>query len=233
MSAYKDTAELVGRIRWPVKNMALYEEALTHSSYAYESAHLSSNERLEFLGDAVLELVISEYFFRNFPGFPEGRLTLMRHNIVNEKTLFQIAQGMDLGSYIKLGKGELLTGGASKPSLLADALEALIGALFMDVGYNEAGPRVLELFKPFLDAVEQGDIPLLDYKTLLQERCQSGRGALPEYHIVAEHGPSHDKTFEALVRVENKKIGLGRGKTKKEAEQAAARCACEFLDRKQ
>jgi ribonuclease-3 len=224
--------ELLGKLRWPVKKLALYEEALTHSSYAYESANLRSNERLEFLGDAVLELVISEYFFKVFPGYPEGKLTLMRHNIVNEKTLFQIAQGMELGSYIKFGKGEFLSGGSGKPSLLADALEALIGALFMDIGYDETKVWVLELFKPFLDAVEQGEIPLLDYKTMLQERCQSGQGILPEYQITAEYGPPHNKTFEALVKVDNKKIGYGRGKSKKEAEQSAAKCAYEFLERK-
>lgn len=186
---------------------------------------------MEFLGDAVLELIISEYFFKTFPGYPEGKLTLMRHNVVNEKTLFQIAQSLDLGSYIKLGKGEYLSGGPSKPSLLADALEALIGALFMDKGYLGAKGLVLELFKPFLEAVEQGDIPLLDYKTMLQERCQSRPGMLPVYHITAEYGPPHDKTFEALVKINNKNVGHGLGKSKKEAEQSAAKCAWETLEK--
>ncbi len=184
---------------------------------------------MEYLGDAVLELVISEYFFKAFPDYPEGKLTLMRHNIVNEKSLFQIAQSMDLGSYIKLGRGESLSGGSSKPSLLADALEALIGALFMDVGYDRARDLVLELFKPFLEAVEQGDVPLLDYKTMLQEKYQSGQGILPVYRIIAEYGPPHDKSFEALVEVDHKEIGRGRGKSKKEAEQSAAKSAWNSL----
>jgi ribonuclease-3 len=217
-------------LQWPVQNEALYQEALTHSSYAYETEGLRSNERLEFLGDAVLELVISEYFFKAFPGHPEGKLTLMRHNVVNEKCLAQIAQSINLGLYLKLGKGELLSGGSEKMSVLADALEALIGALFLDLNYLMASSLIIELFKPVLEAVERGDIPLLDYKTMLQESCQSRLGKHPVYQITAEFGPPHDRTFEAVVKLENKEIGRGGGKSKKEAEQSAAKAAWESLN---
>lgn len=222
----KETAELVNLLQWPVQNMQLYQEALTHSSYAYEQEGLCSNERLEFLGDAVLELVISEYFFKAFPNEPEGKLTLMRHNIVNEKSLAQVAQSINLGEFLKLGKGEIQSGGAEKISLLADALEALIGALFLDLGYETAASLIIALFKPVLDAVKRGEISLLDYKTMLQEACQS-KGKNPVYQITAETGPPHDRTFEAVVKLENKIIGAGLGKSKKEAEQSAAKAAWE------
>ncbi|RJX29305.1 MAG: ribonuclease III [Dethiobacter sp.] len=222
--------KLLEHLQWPVQNEALYQEALTHSSYAYETEGLRSNERLEFLGDAVLELVISEYFFKAFPGHPEGKLTLMRHNVVNEKCLAQIAQSINLGLYLKLGKGELLSGGSEKMSVLADALEALIGALFLDLNYLMASSLIIELFKPVLEAVERGDIPLLDYKTMLQESCQSRLGKHPVYQITAEFGPPHDRTFEAVVKLENKEIGRGGGKSKKEAEQSAAKAAWESLN---
>jgi ribonuclease-3 len=211
-------------LRWPAENKELFREALTHSSYAYETG-IQSNERLEFLGDAVLELVISEYFFKTFPFHPEGKLTLMRHNAVNEKSLAQIARSLNLGAYIQLGKGEFLSGGAGKPSLLAGALEALVGALFLDQGYLKAKPLIIALFKPLLEAIKQGEKPLLDYKTMLQEMCQSRLGRPPVYEITAEFGPSHDRNFRAEVKIGNRVVGSGEGKSKKGAEQSAARAA--------
>lgn len=209
-------------LEWPVQNYNLYREALTHSSYAYEAQDSKNNERLEFLGDAVLELVISEYFFKSFPGYPEGKLTLMCHQVVNEKSLALVARGLKLGSYLKLGKGEVLSGGSEKPSLLADALEALVGALFLDHGYSKAKELIIKLFTPVLIAVKEGILPLTDYKTILQEKCQSIFGKTPVYEIVREFGPPHDRTFEAVVKMENEVVGKGAGKSKKEAEQAAA-----------
>jgi ribonuclease-3 len=206
--------------------MELFRESLTHSSYANETG-LPSNERLEYLGDAVLELVISEYFFKAFPLHPEGKLTLMRHNTVNERSLAQIAYDINLGEYIKLGKGEFYGGGAEKPSLLASALEALVGALFLDQGYADAKPLLIALFKPLLEAIKQGEKPLLDYKTMLQEVCQSRLKKPPVYEITAEFGPSHDRGFKAVVKVENRVVGRGEGKSKKKAEQSAARAAWE------
>lgn len=201
-------------------------EALTHSSYAYEFG-LHSNERLEYLGDAVLELAISEYFFKLFPIHSEGKLTLMRHNVVNEKSLAQIAESIDLGVYLQLGKGESQSGGAKKPSLLAGALEALIGALFLDLGYTQAQPLIIALFKPVLKTIRQGEKPLLDYKSMLQEMCQSKFARPPVYKITAEFGPSHARSFRAEVKIENRVAGRGEGKSKKEAEQLAAKAAWE------
>lgn len=223
----KKTAALLEALCWPVQNVSLYQEALTHSSYAYETTGTCSNERLEFLGDAALELIISEYFFKAFPGEPEGKLTLMRHNVVNERSLAEIARGLNLGLYLRLGKGESLSGGAEKMSVLADGLEALIGALFLDQGYPAAAPLIIALFAPILKAVQQGEIPLLDYKTMLQETYQSRGGQCPVYEIQAEYGPPHERTFAAVVKLENAVLGAGTGKSKKEAEQAAARAAWE------
>ena len=221
------TGELLRELAWPVNDIDLYEEALTHTSHAHEAGSPRHNERLEYLGDAVLELVISEYLFKSCPDYPEGKLTQLRHGIVNEKSLAGLARQLSLGEYIKLGRGESTSGGAEKASLLADALEALIGALFLDKGYVQAGERVIALFKPMLDALEQGISPLTDYKTMLQEKCQSLFGKAPLYSITKEVGPQHNKTFEAAAEIDHMIIGLGTGKTKKEAEQAAAKAAWE------
>ena len=226
--SWKETLELLEILGWPIQNEALYQEALTHSSYAYEQESQAAMSVWNF-GDAVLELVISEYF-KAFPHDSEGKLSLMRHNVVNEKSLAQIAREINLGTYLKLGKGEMQSGGADKSSVLADALEALIGALFLDLGYRAASSLIITLFKPILEAVERGDIPLLDYKTMLQETCQSRIGKNPVYQITAEFGPPHDKTFQAVVKLENKVIGTGMGKSKKDAEQSAAQAAWESLE---
>ena len=221
----REVEELLRMVEWPAENIALYREALTHSSYAYEIQGVNSNERLEYLGDAVLELVISEYFYKSFPDYPEGKLTLLRHRMVNEKSLASIAKHLQLGLYLRLGKGEVLSGGAGKPSLLADALEALAGALFLDLGYVRAKDHLLALFTPVLKAIEEGHLPLIDHKTLLQEKCQSVFGKAPVYEIVCEFGPPHERTFEAVVKIEDRAVGRGVGKSKKEAEQSSAKDA--------
>ena len=212
-----------------MNNILLYEDALTHSSYAHEADHCRHNERLEFLGDAVLELVVSEYLYKSYPEYLEGKLTQMRHSLVNEKSLGLLARQLNLGDYIRLGKGESTSGGAEKVSLLADALEALIGALFLDRGYAQTCEQVIALFHPILEAIDTGHFPLADFKTMLQERYQSLVGKTPGYSIVREVGPQHDKTFEAVVQLDQAILGMGTGKTKKEAEQAAARVAREQL----
>jgi ribonuclease-3 len=219
---FKELEDFLKTVEWPVQNFDLYREALTHSSYAYETQDTKNNERLEYLGDAVLELVISEYFFKAFPGYPEGKLTLMRHQIVNEKSLATVARGLKLGSYLKLGKGEILSGGPEKASLLADVLEALVGALFLDHGYTKAKELIIAIFTPILKAVEGGALPLTDFKTVFQEKCQSALGKTPAYEIVRESGPPHDRTFDAIVKIGDKVAGRGTGKSKKEAEQSAA-----------
>jgi ribonuclease-3 len=219
---FKEIEDFLKTVKWPVQNFALYREALTHSSYAYETQDIKNNERMEYLGDAVLELVISEYFFRAFPDYSEGKLTLMRHRVVNEKSLASIARGLKLGLYLKLGKGEILSGGPEKSSLLADALEALVGALFLDHGYSKAKELIIALFSPVLKAVGEGILPHTDFKTIFQEKCQSALGKTPVYEIVRECGPPHDRTFDAIVKIEDRVVGRGTGKSKKEAEQSAA-----------
>ncbi len=224
---FKEIEDFLKTVGWPVQNLTLYREALTHSSYAYETQDVKNNERLEYLGDAVLELVVSEYFFKAFPDYPEGKLTLMRHRVVNEKSLASVARDLKLGSHLKLGKGEVLSGGSEKSSLLSDVLEALLGALFLDHGYNKARELITSLFAPVLKAVEEGILPLTDFKTIFQEKCQSDLSKTPVYEIVQEYGPPHDRTFDAIVRIEDKVVGRGTGKSKKEAEQAAANDAWE------
>ena len=205
-------------------------QALTHSSYAHENSRekISHNERLEFLGDAVLELIISEYLYNNHPNLPEGELTKLRARIVCEPSLFTIAKNLNLGDIILLGKGEMAGGGQSRPSILADCLEALIGAIYLDRGYETAKVKVLEPFKPVIDEIKEGTV-FKDYKTMVQEYTQSKFALTPEYRIVKEAGPDHDKVFVAQMLLENKVIGEGKGKNKKEAEQAAACTAWEKL----
>ncbi|NMD43311.1 MAG: ribonuclease III [Firmicutes bacterium] len=209
---------------WDIKKDSLYELALTHSSFAHEqdigSGH---NERLEFLGDAVLQLVISDHLYLLYPRLPEGKLTRLRADLVCEATLAGLAGELNLGSFLRLGKGEAAGGGASRPSLLADAVEALFGALFLDLGLERCRRYILQLYRPFLENLEEGDLRH-DYKTLLQEFTQAREGITPEYRIVREQGPDHEKIFEAEVLLGNRGCaGRGSGKSKKEAEQAAAR----------
>jgi ribonuclease-3 len=215
--------ELLQALKWDVKKPHLYEQALTHSSFAHEKRDRHNhNERLEFLGDAVLELIISDYLFYSFPHFPEGKLTRLRADLVCEASLAKLAYSLNLGHYLRLGKGEAGGGGYNRPSLLADAVEALIGALFLDLGLERCREYVLELYRPVLQGLRDGMLRH-DYKTLLQEFAQASYSITPEYRIVRESGPDHDKTFEAEVLFEAKPVGRGLGRSKKEAEQAAAR----------
>ncbi len=224
-----DIAKLLQKLHWPARDHALYEEALTHSSYAHEAGLVHNNERLEFLGDAVLELVVSEYLFQRFPAYPEGKLTQIRHRIVNEQALAEMARELNLGTFMKLGKGELSSGGSKKNSLLADALEALFGALFIDLGYLKTRELLVQLLGKALDEVTQEAYPLSDHKTALQELCQSHLGQAPAYRIAAVEGPPHERVFEAEVILNNRVVGRGKGKSKKEAEQAAADLACKWF----
>lgn len=210
-------------VGWQVKNPKLYEQALTHSSFAHERGLRSGhNERLEFLGDAVLELIISDYLYHHYPHFPEGKLTRLRAELVCEASLARLAYTLELGRYLRLGKGEAAGGGASRPSLLADAVEALIGALYLDLGLESCRRYVLELFRPILQDLKEG-VLRQDYKTLLQEYAQAHYAITPEYTIVRESGPDHNKIFEAEVLLDCSAVGRGQGRSKKEAEQAAAR----------
>ncbi len=212
-------------IKWKIENNRLYEQALTHTSYAHEKGLGNfHNERLEFLGDAVLELIISDYLYYTYPDTPEGRLTKLRADLVCEASLARLAFELNLSTHIRLGKGEMVGGGFSRPSLLADAVEALIGALYLEHGLEECRRYVLELYKPVFRDLQEG-VLCRDFKTLLQEFSQARFSVTPVYQIVDESGPDHNKEFEAEVLLAKKPIGRGRGRSKKEAEQAAAKKA--------
>ncbi len=233
----EDKKTLTGRIvpfldsvEWKVNDKDIFRQALTHSSYAHEQGDgCSHNERLEFLGDAVLELVISDYLYNLYPEYPEGKLTKLRADLVCEATLVRLAKKLDLSQYLLLGKGESRAGGSSRPSLLADAFEALIGAFYLDQGMENCRKEVLQLYDTVISDLQKG-ILFSDYKTLLQEYTQARFFLAPVYEIVRESGPDHDKTFVAEVIVDQKILGKGEGRSKKEAEQEAAKEAWENYD---
>jgi len=205
----------------------LLELAFTHRSFAYESGAKETNERLEFLGDSVLGLIVTEELYLRYPDLDESRLSPLRSGIVNMRALADIARTLNLGKYIRLGKGEEVTGGRDKNSLLADALEALIGAIYLELGFASTTKVVRELIKDTIEsAMAKG--AGLDGKTALQELVSSlGKGTL-EY-AVTETGPDHDKSFNAIALIAGEPFSEGIGKSKREAEQSAARTAYEIL----
>lgn len=217
----KDLEEEIG---YHFKNISLLQNALTHSSYANERWHnsLLSNERLEFLGDSILGMLVAEYLFRNFPDRPEGELTRMRADMVCEKTLAGVAEKIHLGQHLLLGHGEEQGGGRSRESILADAVESVIAASFLDGGMEAA----LHFIKTFiLVEVPVSQLHNMDYKTKLQELVQQKKNQVLSYKLVAETGPDHDKHFEVSVSLNGKEVGQGEGRSKKRAEQEAARLA--------
>lgn len=213
-------------IGYRFKKTSLLKRAVTHKSYANEKKlnHEEQNERLEFLGDAVLELSVSELLMERYPDFSEGDLSKMRAAIVNEKQLASLARGFYLGSYLYLGRGEEQTSGREKSSLLADAYEAVLGAIYLDRGFKKASEVVRRHYSRLLDKTPQRDF-YQDYKTELQEKCQSLFHAVPKYRLIAEKGPDHDKVFEVELWVRHEQFGRGVGRSKKEAEQKAAKQA--------
>ncbi|NLK52818.1 MAG: ribonuclease III [Syntrophomonadaceae bacterium] len=206
-------------------DLELLEQALTHPSYAFENQaqKVQHNQRLEFLGDAVLGMVAAEYLYRIFPSRSEGDLTRIRASAVCEATLAEIAQQMNLGPYLRLGRGEEMSGGRKKSSILADALEAVIGAVYLSGGWEAASQLVLRYLKDILNSAPNGY--LVDYKTALQETVQRHKSEGVTYRILREFGPDHNKRFVAGVFYRGKILGQGQGRTKKEAEQQAARSA--------
>ncbi len=210
---------LVGVVGVPVDHDLLVR-ALTHRSYAYEHGGLPNNERLEFLGDSVLGLVITDTLYAAHPDLPEGQLAKLRASVVNMRALADVGRTISVGDYVRLGRGEETTGGRDKASILADTMEALIGTVYLCAGLPGAETLVHHLFDPLL-AAAAGLGAGLDWKTSLQELCSSGVLGSPEYRIV-ESGPDHEKTFEAQVGVAGETLGRGSGRSKKEAEQAAA-----------
>lgn len=218
--------ELEKKIGYVFKNRKYLETALTHSSYANEM-HEKSNERLEFLGDSVLSLIVSESLYRAL-GKSEGELSKTRASLVCENGLYELSKKIDLSSYIKLGRGEERSGGRNRPSLVSDAFEALLAAIFLDSDFETAKKWLLSVMKDELaDAGGRNDFG--DYKTMLQEHTQKGKSGRVTYHVISESGPDHDKKFVCGVSVDGKKIAEGAGKTKKEAEQHAAATALEIL----
>ena len=212
--------ELEVKIGYHFKNRKLFEQALTHSSYANERrlSKLGCNERLEFLGDAVLEIVSSEFLFTKFPEMPEGDLTKTRASLVCEPTLAYCAEEISLGSYLLLGKGEEATGGRGRNSVVSDAMEALIGAIYLDGGFANAKEFIHRFI---LNDIEHKQL-FYDSKTILQEMVQSmGEGTL-SYELLKEEGPDHNKEFEVCARIGERIVGYGTGRTKKAAEALAA-----------
>jgi ribonuclease-3 len=207
----------------------LLDRALTHRSFAYENGGLPTNERLEFLGDSVLGLVVTDTLFRDHPDLSEGRLAKLRAAVVNARALAEVAQTFDLGKHIKLGRGEEATGGRLKSSILSDTVEAVIGAVYLSGGFETASRVVHLLFDPVMkNAAGMG--AGLDWKTSLQELAAENSLGVPEY-VIEDEGPDHEKTFTAQVKVGNKLYGHGTGRSKKEAEQGAAQTAYgEILD---
>lgn len=215
----RDLKELENKIGYVFKNRELLENAMRHSSYANETKKkLKDNERLEFLGDAVLELSSSEFIFNNYPGMPEGDMTKLRASIVCEPTLAQCAAVIELGSFLRLGKGEEQTGGRFRDSIVSDAMEALIGAIYLDGGFANAKEFVNRFI---LNDIENKKL-FYDSKTILQEIVQASHKEELGYRLVKEEGPDHNKHFVAEAYVGDRVIGQGEGRTKKGAEQEAA-----------
>lgn len=224
---YQHILRLEQKMNYHFDNPLLLYRALTHSSYANEKRlkKEDNNERLEFLGDAVLELVTSEYIFKLDEHMPEGELTKLRASLVCEKTLAVCARELGVGTYLMLGKGEDTTGGRTRDSILSDALEAMIGAIYLDGGFTNAK----EFITSFLLCDIEHKKLFYDSKTILQEMVQNDLKVKLNYHVLSEEGPDHDKKFTVGVMLEDQQIGIGIGKTKKAAEQEAAYQAILYL----
>ena len=217
--------KLEERIGYRFRDRSLLEEALTHSSYANENPEESlCNERLEFLGDAVLSIIVAEDLFRRHKEFAEGELTKERASLVRESALFGFAKEIELGDYLRLGRGEVQSGGSGRASILADAMEALIAAVYLDGGYSKAKKFVLGFTKKASKQENGGQ----DSKSLLQEVMQKNDERV-RYVVISETGPAHEKTFTVEARINSNRIGKGKGSSKKAAEQSAARQALELM----
>lgn len=221
--ALTNYADLRAALGDPQLDPELLERALTHRSYAYENGGLPTNERLEFLGDAVLGVIVTETLYRTHPDLSEGRLAKLRAAVVNARALAGVGREIGLGEHIKLGRGEQATGGSSKASILSDTVEAVLGAVHLSGGFEVSGPVVHLLFDPLIEAASAMGAGL-DWKTSLQELSAEHSLGVPEY-VIEDDGPDHMKTFTAQVRVGEELYGNGVGRSKKEAEQAAAETA--------
>lgn len=217
------------RLGHSFQNRALLETAVTHSSYANENraSGIVCNERLEFLGDSVLGVTVADFLYRHFPDMPEGRMTRLRAELVCEQSLHRVALELHLGDYLRLGKGEEHNGGRERASILSDAVEAVIAAMYLDAGMETAAGFI---HRCLLDDVRTIETPsFTDYKTALQELVQRQSGQVLSYELVGEEGPDHAKTFRMQVCLNGEPVGLGTERTKKKAEQTAAASALEAL----
>ncbi len=222
---------LEAKIGYTFRDRTLLENALTHSSYANEHRDqgLSSNERLEFLGDSILGLVVADHLYRTRKDLPEGDLTRIRAALVCEASLVEVAKVLDLGSYLRLGRGEAGGGGRNRPSILADAVEAMLAAVYLDGGIGQTRKLIHTLI---LDQEQERIGAGRDFKTALQELIQRESGQVLSYRVIGESGPDHCKTFDMEVLLNGKPIGAGQGRSKKEAEQAAAKAAVLEMEKK-
>jgi len=227
--SHTDLSELQQKLCYEFKNIDYLVESLRHSSFVNENVELDiqDNERLEFLGDAVLNLVVGHLLMHRHPDIKEGDLSKMRANLVNESKLASVAQDMDLGPYLQLGKGEIQTKGWEKPSILANTFEAVVAAVYLDGGYNAAFKFIHGHFSLLLDSVVMSTVNH-DYKSQVQELVQMKQQKMPVYTVVHESGPDHDKTFRVRLEV-GETQAEGEGKNKKAAEQDAARKGLELL----
>lgn len=219
------------RLGYTFRDPAVLMRALTHRSFANENRapRVQHNETLEFLGDAVLGFVIGELIFKSFPALQEGALSKIKAHLVSAATLSQKARDLDLGNFLRLGSGEARSGGASKDSLLADAMEAVLAAIYLDGGLPAVGPFISRVFESDVAAIDLADLSFQDYKTALQEAAQRLGLPLPEYRVLEESGPDHEKTFLIQVVWNGEAFAQGYGPSKKEAQRQAARATLEKL----
>ncbi len=217
-------------IKYQFKNIELLKNALTHTSYAYEH-NIKSNEKLEFLGDSILEFISSDYIYKNYPKLKEGEMTKVRATVVCESSLYKIAKKHNFGDFLYTGKSERVSKGNQKPAILADSVEAIIAGIYIDGGLEPAKKFIIENLKDEIEIATK-HVGIKDYKTVLQEKLQENGNIKIEYKIIKETGPDHDKTFEAEVLVEGKEIATGIGKNKKHAEMEAARKALKQIQSK-
>ena len=219
--------ELEGKLGYTFTKKELLKKALTHTSYAYEH-NVESNEKLEFLGDSILEFISSVYLFQNYSHLKEGEMTKVRAAVVCEKSLYKVAKKHNFSDFLYLGKSERQSGGEDRPAILADSVEAVKAAIYLDGGIEDAQRFIIENLKKEIEIASK-NVGQKDYKTVLQEKLQENGEVEIKYTILREIGPDHDKTFEAQVECNHKKLAVGTGKSKKQAEMEAARKALENL----
>ena len=228
----EDRHPIEEKLNYKFKNVELLKNALIHSSYAneHQSKDIKNNERLEFLGDSVINLIVSDYIYKKHPNGTEGELSKIRASTVCEAALAYMARNLCLGTYIFLGKGEEMSGGSNRESILADGFEALIGAIYLDSDIETVRDIIINKIEEQIFENYNIDSLLRDYKTELQEKIQTNKNVIIEYKIYKEEGPDHDKTFYTKVYSNNIEIGKGMGKNKKESEQMAAKIALEEIE---